>query len=35
MHLVKKDKHVEPPKTLDDLYANIMNKKNEMKQKSA
>jgi NAD-dependent dihydropyrimidine dehydrogenase PreA subunit len=35
MHLVKKDKQIAPPKTWDDLMTRIMNKKIEMKQKSA
>jgi electron transport complex protein RnfB len=34
MHLVKKDKEVAPPKTLDDLLTKILNKKTEMKQKN-
>lgn len=35
MHLVKKDKHIAPPKTWEDLQAQIMKKKTEMRQKTA
>lgn len=34
MHLVKKDKQIAPPKSWEDLYARIVNRKNEIRQKT-
>jgi Fe-S-cluster-containing hydrogenase component 2 len=34
MRLVKKDKQIAPPKTSDDLYARILNRKNEIRQRA-
>jgi ferredoxin len=34
MHLVKKDKQIAPPKTTDELYERILNRKNEIRQRA-
>ena len=35
MQLIKKDKQLEPPKTIDDLHSRIMEKKIEIRQAKA
>jgi hypothetical protein len=35
MHLIKKVKQLEPPKTIDDLHSRIMEKKIEIRQAKA